>query len=111
MIAFFSLPNRRVKSEEGTARIYDGDYELVSEITLGATDGTSFINDVVVTDDYAYFTDSFQSQFYAVRRCEIPTDRGIACFSCRDSNRRILWNIMGGVGLEYNLLYSRGIVS
>lgn len=45
--------------------MYDMDYDLVAEVAL--SNGSSFINDVYVTKDYAYFTDTNQPQFYAVR--------------------------------------------
>ena len=47
----------------GTAYIFDGETgEMVATYQL--TTSTSFINDVVVTRQAAYFTDSFQKQFY-----------------------------------------------
>jgi sugar lactone lactonase YvrE len=47
----------------GTAYIFDGDTgELVATYQL--TSSASFINDVIVTRQAAYFTDSYQKQFY-----------------------------------------------
>jgi sugar lactone lactonase YvrE len=51
----------------GTARVFDlSSGDLIAEFTLGATDGTSFINDVVVTPQAAYFTDSSRPVLYQV---------------------------------------------
>ena len=47
----------------GTAYVFNGDSgELVATYQL--TPNASFINDVILTRDAAYFTDSFQKQFY-----------------------------------------------
>jgi sugar lactone lactonase YvrE len=47
----------------GTANIFDGETgELVASYQL--TTSASFINDVIITRQAAYFTDSFQKQFY-----------------------------------------------
>jgi sugar lactone lactonase YvrE len=47
----------------GTAYVFDGDSgKLIATYQL--TSNTSFINDVILTRDAAYFTDSFQEQFY-----------------------------------------------
>jgi len=49
----------------GMAFIYDGNTgENVAAIQL--TTGPSFINDVVITQDAAYFTNSFQAVFYRI---------------------------------------------
>lgn len=49
----------------GEAYVYDaGSGETVATYSLGAP-GASFVNDVIVTRDAAYFTDSFQPVFYA----------------------------------------------
>lgn len=48
-------------------RVYDRDFNLVLDMAVGATDGTSMINDVIIAKDFVYFTDSFRSQFYSVR--------------------------------------------
>jgi sugar lactone lactonase YvrE len=49
----------------GRAFVYDGrSGELLAEYTL--TTGATFVNDVVVTRDGAYFTDSVQQQLYRV---------------------------------------------
>jgi sugar lactone lactonase YvrE len=49
----------------GKAFIYDaGKGELVAEIQLSAQ--PSFINDVIITQDAAYFTNSFQPEIYRV---------------------------------------------
>jgi len=51
----------------GTGKVYDmsgGEAELVEQVQL-STD-YSFINDVVVTRDAAYFTNSFRPEFYRV---------------------------------------------
>lgn len=49
----------------GTGKVYDtSSGELVREIPLA--NSYSFINDVVVTRDAAYFTNSFQPEFYRV---------------------------------------------
>ena len=51
----------------GTARVYDTrNGDLLADIALGA----GFINDVIVTDDAAYFTNSFAPELY-----EVPLDR------------------------------------
>lgn len=53
----------------GTARVYDtSDFSLIADITLTGTDGTSLVNDVIVTETAAYFTDSLQAQVYSVRK-------------------------------------------
>jgi streptogramin lyase len=50
----------------GVGRVYDADSgELLAEYQLG-TPGATFINDVVVTREAAYFTDSFAPVFYRV---------------------------------------------
>jgi hypothetical protein len=50
----------------GLARIYDASNgDLVAEYQLG-TLGATFINDVIVTREAAYFTDSFASVYYRV---------------------------------------------
>lgn len=50
----------------GQAFVYDADTgDTVDELSL-ATPGESFINDVVVTRDAAYFTNSFQPVIYVV---------------------------------------------
>lgn len=50
----------------GMARVYDaGSGALLAEYQLG-TPGATFINDVVVTREAAYFTDSFASVYYRV---------------------------------------------
>jgi hypothetical protein len=47
----------------GTAYVYNGNTgELLASYQL--TPATSFINDVILTGDAAYFTDSFQKQIY-----------------------------------------------
>src|SRR5574341_905541 len=47
----------------GTAYVFNGDSgELLATYQL--TPNASFINDVILTRDAAYFTDSFQKQFY-----------------------------------------------
>ncbi|CAN0485087.1 unnamed protein product, partial [Hapterophycus canaliculatus] len=54
----------------GTVRVYDTKvdaFSLVAEIPLGPSDGTSLINDVIITKTAAYFTDSFIPQLYSVR--------------------------------------------
>ncbi|NPD07038.1 superoxide dismutase [Nocardioides sp. zg-1308] len=57
----------------GTARVVDTDTgELLADLTL--TTGTSFVNDVVLTRDAAWFTDSSQPQLYRLAR----TSRGPA---------------------------------
>jgi sugar lactone lactonase YvrE len=49
----------------GSAFIYDGETgESIAEIQLTTLD--SFINDVVITNDAAYFTNSFQRELYRV---------------------------------------------
>eukprot|EP00904_Undaria_pinnatifida_P000569 jgi/Undpi1/10512/HiC_scaffold_29.g12962.m1 len=51
----------------GTARVYDtSDFSLIADITLTGTDGTSLVNDVIVTETAAYFTDSLQAQLYSI---------------------------------------------
>ncbi|CAM9898713.1 unnamed protein product [Scytosiphon promiscuus] len=53
----------------GTARVYDtkgGAFSLVAEIALGPGDGTSLINDVIISKTAAYFTDSILPQLYSV---------------------------------------------
>lgn len=50
----------------GTARIYDDKFNLIADLALGSTDGTSFVNDVIITKEAAYFTDMLQSQYYKV---------------------------------------------
>jgi hypothetical protein len=50
----------------GTAHVYDvGDGTEVATIQL-ATPFASWINDVYITEDAVYFTDSFQKQFYRI---------------------------------------------
>lgn len=52
----------------GTARVYDtntADFHLVANITLVGS-GAGFVNDVIVTDTAAYFTDSLLPQLYSV---------------------------------------------
>jgi sugar lactone lactonase YvrE len=50
----------------GTAYVFNGDTgELVSTYQL-TTSSATFVNDVVVTKSAAYFTDSFQKQFYSL---------------------------------------------
>lgn len=61
------FPLAAAAAAAGTARVYDtSDYRLVSEIALADTIDT-LINDVILTDAAAFFTDSFQSQLYSVR--------------------------------------------
>jgi hypothetical protein len=51
---------------EGDARVYDGATgELVATYPL-ATPGDAFINDVIVTRDAAYFTNSFDAVLYRI---------------------------------------------
>ncbi|CAN0431645.1 unnamed protein product, partial [Scytosiphon promiscuus] len=53
----------------GTARVYDtksDSFSLVAEIALGPGDGTSLINDVIISKTAAYFTDSLLPQLYSV---------------------------------------------
>jgi sugar lactone lactonase YvrE len=47
----------------GTAYVFDGDTGELA-VTYQLTPFASFINDVIVTRGAAYFTDSFQKQFY-----------------------------------------------
>lgn len=60
----------------GTARVYDtGSGELLADVAIGA----GFINDVIVTREAAYFTNSFAPEFY-----EVPLDnRGNVAGSVR----------------------------
>jgi hypothetical protein len=56
----------------GTARVYDGrSGALLKEYQFAS--GATFINDVVVTNDAAYFTDSLRAVIYRV-----PRDLGVA---------------------------------
>jgi hypothetical protein len=49
----------------GSGYVYDGDTgETISVLTL-ASSASTFVNDVVVTRDTAYFTESFQAVIYA----------------------------------------------
>ncbi|CAM9326748.1 unnamed protein product, partial [Sphacelaria rigidula] len=50
---------------QGTGRIYDRDFNLVLNVELDVSGG-ALINDVVVADEFAYFTDSNKTQFYSV---------------------------------------------
>lgn len=57
----------RRPSWAGSARIYDtADFSLVAEFTLGGGNGSALVNDVIVTDTAAFFTDSWQAQLYKV---------------------------------------------
>lgn len=52
----------------GTARVYDtSDFSLIAEINLAGTNVSSVVNDVIVTETAAFFTDSSQAQLYSVR--------------------------------------------
>lgn len=46
--------------------MYDEDFALVADLAFG-NEGTSIINDVVVTKTAAFFTDSFQPHIYKVQ--------------------------------------------
>ena len=51
----------------GTASVYDANTgQLVQEYNLANPDDGTFVNDVVVTRDAAYFTDSFAPQYYVL---------------------------------------------
>jgi sugar lactone lactonase YvrE len=50
----------------GTATVYDADSGAVVDSFALADPGTSFVNDVTVTRDAAYFTNSFAPVFYRV---------------------------------------------
>ena len=54
----------------GKAYVYDADGNLVTEIQLAAP-GSSFINDVVITQDAAYFTNSFAPVIYRVPLADV----------------------------------------
>lgn len=59
--------------------MYDEDYNLVLDQVMDPDAPISFINSVVIADDYVYATDSFRSQFYAVSetdRVVLPEDFG-----------------------------------
>jgi sugar lactone lactonase YvrE len=57
----------------GTARVYDaGSGRLLREYQLTTADAT-FINDVTLTRNAAYFTDSINQQLYVVRRNKVKT--------------------------------------
>jgi sugar lactone lactonase YvrE len=56
----------------GTARVYNaGSGKLLHEYQL--TTGASFINDVTLTRNAAYFTDSVNPQLYVVKRHKVKT--------------------------------------
>ncbi|CAM9436774.1 unnamed protein product [Laminaria digitata] len=51
----------------GSARVYDtSDFSLVADIALAGDNENTLVNDVVVTETAAFFTDSFQAQLYKV---------------------------------------------
>lgn len=50
----------------GTLRIYDDNFDLVADVPLGLADGSSFVNDVILTKEAAYMTDTTQPQYYKV---------------------------------------------
>jgi hypothetical protein len=53
--------------DTGQVFVYDADTgDTLAEIQLAATGADTFINDVVITRDTAYLTDSFQPVIYAV---------------------------------------------
>lgn len=53
----------------GSVRVYDtSDFSLVADIALSSADGSSFVNDIILTKTKAYITDSFQAQLYSVRK-------------------------------------------
>lgn len=60
----------------GQAYVYDTETGDTVEVYTLAAPGTSFINDVILTQDAAYFTDSFQPVIYKVplRANGIPGD-------------------------------------
>ncbi|CAN0371531.1 unnamed protein product [Pylaiella littoralis] len=59
----------------GMARIYDKDFELVTDLALATDGAATFINDVIVTKTAAYFTDSNRAQLYKAgwRSCLVFT--------------------------------------
>lgn len=69
----------------GGARIYDtSDFSLVADYNLAGNASSKFVNDVILTDTAAYFTESMRAQFYTVRVCALgshwPMVRALAFF-------------------------------
>lgn len=59
-------------------RVYDDKFNLVADLTLGYTNGTSLVNDVIVTKGAAYATDSFQPQYYKARKTLRALDKNVS---------------------------------
>lgn len=63
---FLPPPPRMYYVFSGTLRIYDDNFDLVADVPLGLADGSSFVNDVILTKEAAYMTDTTQPQYYKV---------------------------------------------